>query len=566
MAAVTKIDGMPELREDIREHMYDCLPPWLYYRSAPGGRDWWCMRCGASDLVRTGKMRTETPEMREIMSARHKGAVHCPACGRAAEAICLGRIRDAQRYYRGIGFLVFSAPSPDDVWTVLYLCSYDPTYRGYDARGRYAVKMFPAARPRVDAMEAWHMQPGRAEGWWRRYRDDTWAAHTDRRVTHRWEMPMPGAGYSAGLGAEIVLADDPAGTFLRFSGWEDYARRRTQTAPLYYPVYLAAAAEYPVAEKLCKVGFADAVRELVEERRPNSSLIDWRARDVFSALGVNRAELKMLRGERGADMDFYRAYRRARDAEDKHPADTAQLVTRYAPGYGARDMDAVLRPAGITRVELYWYLDGQRTAREMPGKIMQIWRDYTAAAKSCGYDMAQRAVILPRDVHQAHDDAVALDLRLHPRPMIGGVTQVTDDLREAFAKRAPVLARRFARTGTAYYIRIPQTPEEIIAEGQALRHCVGGFSYIKNHAEGRNPILFLRRVAEPDTPWYTMEISAADGKILQCEGAPSADGHGRYGHIHRDDLPPDAEEFLAAWEADEMKETKKRKNEGENAS
>ena len=34
---VQKIDGMPELREDIREHMYDCLPPWLYYRNAPGG-------------------------------------------------------------------------------------------------------------------------------------------------------------------------------------------------------------------------------------------------------------------------------------------------------------------------------------------------------------------------------------------------------------------------------------------------------------------------------------------------------------------------------------------------
>ena len=100
----------------------------------------------------------------------------------------------------------------------------------------------------------------------------------------------------------------------------------------------------------------------------------------------------------------------------------------------------------------------------------------------------------------------------------------------------------------------------------ALRHCVGGYNYIKDHAAGRNPILFLRRVAEPDAPWYTLEISAADGKILQCEGARSADGHGKYGHVHRDDLPPDAQEFLAAWEADEMKETKKRKNEGENAS
>lgn len=564
---VQKIDGMPELREDIREHMYDCLPPWLYYRNAPGGRDWWCMRCGASDLIRPGKMRTVTPEMRSVMDARHKGTARCPACGRSAEAICLGRVRDAQRYYRGLGFLVFSAPAPDDVWVVRYLCSYDPAEFGTDTNGKRGYKMQPEARPRVDALEAWHMQPGRADGWWKSYADSDWIVHEGRRISHRWNMPMPGTGYSNGLGSEIILADDPAGTFLKWSGWEDYARGRELTASMYYPVYMANAAMYPIAEKLCKAGFREAVQELVEERKANRSLINWHARDIFSALSVNRAELKMLRGASGqADMDYYRAYRRAKKSGDRQPEEAARLVTRYAPGYGARDMDAVLRPAGITRMELYRYLDGQRTEREVPRKIIQIWRDYAAAAKRCGYDMAQRTVILPRDVHQAHDDAVALDLRLHPRTVYGSVTKVTDELREAFSKRAPVLARRFARTGAEYYIRIPQTPEEIIVEGQTLRHCVGGYSYIKNHADGRNPILFLRRVAEPDTPWYTMEISASDGKILQCEGKPSEDGHGKYGHIHRDDLPSDAQEFLAAWEADEIKQIKKEKNKGENAS
>lgn len=564
---IKRIDGMPELREDIREHMYDCLPPWLYYRNAPGGRDWWCMRCGASDLIRPGKMRTVTPEMRSVMDARHKGTARCPACGRSAEAICLGRVRDAQRYYRGLGFLVFYAPAPDDVWVVRYLCSYNPAEFGTDKNGKRGYQMHPEARPRVDAMEAWHMQPGRADGWWRTYTDSDWIVHEGRRISHRWDMPMPGTGYSNGLGSEIILADDPAGTFLKWSGWEDYARGRELTSAMYYPVYLANAAMYQIAEKLCKAGFREAVQELVEERKANSSMINWHARDIFSALGVNRAELKMLRGDSGqADMDYYRAYMRAKKSGDRKPEEAARLVTRYAPGYGARDMDAVLRPAGITRMELYRYLDGQRTEREVPRKIMQIWRDYAAAAKRCGYDMAQRAVILPRDVHQAHDDAVELNLRLHPRPLVGGVTQVTDDLREAFARRAPVLARRFARTGAEYYIRIPQTPEEIIAEGQTLRHCVGGYSYIKNHADGRNPILFLRRVSDPDTPWYTMEISASDGKILQCEGKPSEDGHGKYGHIHRDDLPSDAQEFLAAWEADEMDQIKKDRKKGENAS
>ena len=566
MTGVQKIDGMPELREDIREHMYDCLPQWLYYRNAPGGRDWWCMRCGASDMIRPGKMRTVTPEMRSVMAARHKGTARCPACGRSAEAICLGRVRDAQRYYRGLGFLVFYAPAPGDVWVVRYLCSYNPAEFGTDCKGKCGYHMKPDARPRVDALEAWHMQPGRADGWWRAYTDRDWLEHTDRRISHRWDMPMPGTGYSKGLGSEIILADDPAGTFLRWSGWEDYARGRELTSAMYYPVYLANAAMYPIAEKLCKAGFREAVQELVEARKANSSLINWHARDIFSALGVNRSELKMLRGDSGqADMDYYRAYRRAKKSGDRRPEEAARLTVIYEPYYNKKHMDDILRAAGITRIDLYRYLDAHK-GKKPAYMIRQIWMDYANAAKNCGYDMAQRAVILPRDVHQAHDDAVALDLRLHPRTVYGLVTKVTDELREAFARRAPVLARRFARTGAEYYIRIPQTPEEIIAEGQALRHCVGGYCYIKNHADGRNPILFLRRVSDPDTPWYTMEISASDGKILQCEGKPSEDGHGKYGHVHRDDLPSDAQEFLAAWEADEMDQFKKEKNKGENAS
>lgn len=562
---IKRIDGMPELREDIREHMYDCLPPWLYYRNAPGGRDWWCMRCGASDLIRPGKMRTVTPEMRSVMDARHKGTARCPACGRSAEAICLGRVRDAQRYYRGLGFLVFYAPAPDDVWVVRYLCSYDPAEFGTDCKGKCGYHMKPDARPRVDALEAWHMQPGRADGWWT-YMDSDWIVHEDRRISHRWDMPMPGTGYSQGLGSEIILADDPAGTFLKWSGWEDYAKGRELTAAMYYPVYMANAAMYPIAEKLCKAGFREAVQELVEERKANSSLINWHERDIFSALGVNRAELKMLRGDSGqADMDYYRAYRRAKKSGDRQPEEAARLTVTYDTYSDKKQMNDILRAAGITRIDLYRYLEAHK-GKKSAYRIQQIWRDYANAAKNCGYDMTQRAVILPRDIERAHDDAVALDLRLHPRTVYGSVTNITDELREAFAKRAPVLARRFARTGAEYYIRIPQTPEEIIAEGQTLRHCVGGYNYIKNHADGRNPILFLRRVAEPDTPWYTMEISASDGKILQCEGKPSEDGHGKYGHIHRDDLPTDAQEFLAAWEADEMDQIKKDRKKGENAS
>lgn len=548
--------GLPELPDGVREHMRDCLPHWLFYKNIPGGREWWCSRCGGHGKL--GKTaRTETPEVRLVRDARHREAVRCPACGRYAEAISLGRIRAPERYYRGLGFLVFYAPAPDDVWIVRYLCRYNPA-----EWGGHRWQMNPYARPEEHANEAWHMQPGSAAGWWRRDGGE-WIAHDDLRLRYRWEMPMPGWEYSDSLGAEIILHDDPCDTFLRYAGWAEYASRREHSAPMYYPIFMGNAAKYPIIEKLCKVGFRSAVEELVEMRRANSSRIDWRAGDVFSALGVNRAELKMLR-EHGGGMDFYRAYRRARDEGEKNPEAAALMAERYAPGYGAREMDAQLRAAGVRRMELYRYLDAQNLPGKWAAGRMQVWRDYIHAAKGCGYDITQRAVLMPRELQKAHDDAVALNLRLHPRPVWNRETEVTDELREGFAQRAPVLARRFARTGAEYFIRIPQTPEEVIAEGQALQHCVGGYSYINNHADGRNAILFLRRVAAPDEPYYTMEIHAESGKILQCEGGKTADENGLHGHVYRQDLPEAAREFLAEWEKSTAKPENK-KNE-ENAS
>ena len=53
-------------------------------------------------------------------------------------------------------------------------------------------------------------------------------------------------------------------------------------------------------------------------------------------------------------------------------------------------------------------------------------------------------------------------------------------------------------------IVIPETMQEIIDEGKALKHCVGG--YAERHAAGKLAILFIRHKSTPDTPFVTMEV------------------------------------------------------------
>jgi hypothetical protein len=64
-------------------------------------------------------------------------------------------------------------------------------------------------------------------------------------------------------------------------------------------------------------------------------------------------------------------------------------------------------------------------------------------------------------------------------------------------------------------IVLPQSVEDIVREGKLQNHCVGG--YADRHAEGKLHILFLRKIAEPTVPYYTMEVST-NGNIRQCRG------------------------------------------------
>lgn len=65
-----------------------------------------------------------------------------------------------------------------------------------------------------------------------------------------------------------------------------------------------------------------------------------------------------------------------------------------------------------------------------------------------------------------------------------------------------------------FIIRIPEKLSEIVTEGNALRHCVGG--YTERHAMGSTTILFLRRKSEIDKPFYTIEVNR--GNVVQIHG------------------------------------------------
>ena len=78
----------------------------------------------------------------------------------------------------------------------------------------------------------------------------------------------------------------------------------------------------------------------------------------------------------------------------------------------------------------------------------------------------------------------------------------------------------------------PATLDDIVAEGQALHHCVG--NYVDRVAAKKTMILFLRRCEDVGKPYYTVEVK--NREVMQVRGAGNQEP------------TPDVKKFMQAWE------------------
>lgn len=91
----------------------------------------------------------------------------------------------------------------------------------------------------------------------------------------------------------------------------------------------------------------------------------------------------------------------------------------------------------------------------------------------------------------------------------------------------------YTEKDSKYCIVVPKESQELVKEGQELRHCVG--SYIKRVASGTSFIVFLRYKEAPEKSFTTIEINQED-KIVQIRKKHNADL-----------VEKDAKEFLINW-------------------
>jgi hypothetical protein len=135
-------------------------------------------------------------------------------------------------------------------------------------------------------------------------------------------------------------------------------------------------------------------------------------------------------------------------------------------------------------------------------QVLTTWRDYIADCITLGMDLKEEQVLFPRNLYTAHQNTITQ-------------IKVKDD--EALTKKIKARMKELGKyrfTCHDLTIRAARDTKELIAEGKSLHHCVG--TYAARYAKGETDILVIRKVSEPDKPYYTVEIRK--GEIVQARG------------------------------------------------
>ncbi len=261
--------------------------------------------------------------------------------------------------------------------------------------------------------------------------------------------------------------------------------------------YLRLYCRHPNVEYLMKQGYSHLIWEYhtgwygTQLRLGVYEKINWKSNNLLKMLDLSKTEFALLKGNEKR----YENYMLWRSNFPKYkPQDLLLLADVFRSEYGT--LTSFCEATNLKPVRIARYLDSNDINTG-------DYRDYLEQCRTLEYNLHDTAICLPRDFNAMHT-------RLSAIIIVRKNNEVAEKFEENLQPRE-ILEYK----ANGLILRQPHSFDEIVVEGQALRHCVGG--YAERHALGKLHIMFIRKEDEPDIPYYTMEVSVT-GKIRQCRG------------------------------------------------
>lgn len=249
---------------------------------------------------------------------------------------------------------------------------------------------------------------------------------------------------------------------------------------------------------------------------PKLDWVNWKEKRPAQMIGLDKQQLKTWQ-QMGFGLDCLKVWKKHKLANDISFADCCTLMAVVGP----TSADEILM-AGVPPIRTANYLKRQNQA-------WNYLEDYWRMARLAGYDPDQDAVRWPKVLQRAHDRAAAAVK----------YQNINSQTKEAFTKMT-ARCQGLAWEHDGICIRPAANPQELIEEGNTLRHCVGGYS--ESHAKGKI-ILFVRHTRRPDRSWYTLNINVLTKEEIQLHGYRNELVDGK-----RMKIPRRVREFVDLWE------------------
>ena len=232
--------------------------------------------------------------------------------------------------------------------------------------------------------------------------------------------------------------------------------------------------------------------------------IDRRGKTSQEVLGINRDRISRLKKLNGGEKALgWLQY----EQENGIKISQRTMERLEDKGISKEMLDAALQ-CGVTPERALNYIEKQARAQ---GDTLTEWRDYLKMAKEEHMDVHDDIVRMPKELHRRHNELVELRNRKENEKKLKKYKKLDRQIRKHIGEAAVYLWE-----DTNYMIVPAAKCEELMIEGRILHHCVGASdTYMKRMAAGKTWILFLRKKAEPEDPYYTIEINMKDDKILQ---------------------------------------------------
>lgn len=485
-AIIDRMKYVPVLPRDLKGFIHrEVMPQYIFYdyqRKAPGYA--YCTAC-----------RHEV----RIAAAKHNTSGLCPRCKKKITFKCRGRrgrIFDRETVQvlqkaEGNGLVlriikVYRSFADSDI----------PNHFEIWENARQFITLSSSGQCSVDAYY-YHYKAG--------YDLTPWC-NGYRPVFDRWKYnftaDMSGVLYQRNL--SDTLKDTPwaYSQLEAFSGIASFSGVAT---------FLSAYIKRPKIEHLIKMKLYRLVSGIIYGGYSYSALqaINFNGENMRAILGIDRPYFPLLR-ELNPSIDQLHLIRQLLQADHKPSTEQIKwfIASKISNADAAKELLAHMSVHKLQRyVEQQFAPEDEAALKRVDyykmNTLITDYHDYLCMCKELQYDVKNSFILFPRELKAAHD-SVAKTLK----------DKRTAEHEKAIAGSFDEWQKRYQYQSKELMMIPPHSAKEIVDEGAALHHCVR--LYVKNVAEKKSVILFVRSVDEPDKSLCTVEVK--DGQVTQARG------------------------------------------------